>query len=321
MPTPLIEAKRITKRFLGVVALDDVSVTLESGQIHCIVGENGAGKSTLVKILTGLYRADAGTLTIEGQEFDGRPSKAIAYVPQELNLFDELTVAENIFMPFEESDGSPFFFNRRNCERAALPYMAELQMEASPRDLVRNISVAERQLLQVARALANSSFRILILDEPTASLTKREIDRLFSVIEALKAKGKAIIFITHRLDEVMHLQDAVTVLRNGQIVGYTAGEKVAEDWIVKQMTGKDIDLSSSAQARGRCSPEGRAPDRRRLCRYFLYSSRGRSPRLRRPSGLRAVRDHADGLRAPSGAGRPSRVSRQTLEVPGSEPRY
>jgi ribose transport system ATP-binding protein len=121
--------------------------------------------------------------------------------------------------------------------------MAELQMEASPGDQVKNLSIAERQLVQVARALANASFNILILDEPTASLTKHEIDRLFTVIKSLRAQGKSVIFITHRLDEVMQLHDTVTVLRNGKVVGNSCGEEIDEDWIVKHMTGKDIDLN------------------------------------------------------------------------------
>ncbi|MFC4171410.1 sugar ABC transporter ATP-binding protein [Microvirga sp. GCM10011540] len=240
----LLQAEGITKRFPGVVALDKVSLTVRSGEVHCIVGENGAGKSTLVKVLTGIYRADEGRLLIEGKETNGHASKAIALVPQELNLFDNLTVAENIFLPFDHADSKSLLFNRKECEKNARAHIDELQMEVSPGDLVKNISVAERQLLQVARALANKSFKVLILDEPTASLTKREIDRLFGVIAALKAQGKSIIFITHRLDEVMHLQDAVTVLRNGMVVGNSENADVSEDWIVKQMSGKDIDLST-----------------------------------------------------------------------------
>ena len=238
----LLKAENITKRFPGVVALDNVSLTIQPGEVHCIVGENGAGKSTLVKVLTGLYKPDEGTLTVEGVETSGRASRAIAYVPQEINLFDHLSVAENILMPFD--DRSRFFFDRAKCERDALKFMSELQMESHPAALVKTISVAEKQLLQIARALANSDFKLLMLDEPTASLTKREIEKLFGVLDALKAQGKAIIFITHRLDEVMRLHDQVTVLRNGKVVGHSDGRQIDEDWIVRQMTGKDIDLDA-----------------------------------------------------------------------------
>src|SRR5690606_23399733 len=135
----LLKAEGITKRFPGVVALDNVNLTIQPGEVHCIVGENGAGKSTLVKILTGLYKPDEGTLTVE----DG----AIAYVPQEINLFDHLSVAENIMMPLEGR--GRVFFNRKHCERDALKFMTELQMESDPAALVKTISVAEKQLLQI----------------------------------------------------------------------------------------------------------------------------------------------------------------------------
>lgn len=239
----LLNAQGITKRFPGVVALEDVSLTIAPGEVHCIVGENGAGKSTLVKILTGLYRPDEGSLTVDGEDMAGRASRAIAYVPQEINLFDHLSVAENILMPFEGAHARTFF-NRARCEREALQYMSQLQMGVHPAALVKDISVAEKQLLQIARALANAEFKLLILDEPTASLTSREIEKLFGVLEALKARGKSIIFITHRLDEVMRLHDHVTVLRNGKVVGHSDGQQIDEAWIVRQMTGKDIDLDA-----------------------------------------------------------------------------
>ncbi|RLQ86850.1 sugar ABC transporter ATP-binding protein [Notoacmeibacter ruber] len=239
----LLRAENITKRYPGVTALDNVTIEVEPGHIHCIVGENGAGKSTLVKILTGLERPDRGNLYIEDEDRTGQMSKAIAYVPQELNLFDNMTVAENIFLPFDNTGSGSLLFDRRRCEREAAPIMEKLKMESSPSDLASEISVAERQLLQIARALVGSEFRVLILDEPTASLTKMEIERLFAVLEDLKSQGRSAIFITHRLDEVMRLHDIVTVLRNGEVVGNSSGEDIDEDWIVRMMTGKGIDLN------------------------------------------------------------------------------
>ena len=210
-----------------MVALDKVDLTVNSGEVHCIVGENGAGKSTLVKVLTGLYRAEEGTLFIEGREValrENRTFKAVAYVPQELNLFGHLSVAENLFVPFNKAGISPVFFERKKCEQLALAYLDKLQMKVSPGDLVKDIPVADQQLLQVARALSNDKFRVLILDEPTASLTKPEIERLFAVIDMLRKEDKAIIFITHKLDEVFRLNDTVTVLRNGVPGGKRQGE-------------------------------------------------------------------------------------------------
>lgn len=235
----LLDAKGLVKRYPGVVALDHVDLQFGRGEVHCIVGENGAGKSTLVKILTGLEKPDEGSLVINGHDAIGKPSPAIAYVPQEVNLFDHLTVAENMFLPMT----GKALFGRKACEVAARPYMDQLNMEAAPQDLVKNISVAEKQLLQIARALTQQ-FEVLILDEPTASLTKSEIERLFAIVRQLKAEGKSVIFITHRLDEVMEMHSAVTVLRNGALVGHSGGEDIDEAWIIQKMTGKEIDLDA-----------------------------------------------------------------------------
>ncbi len=241
----LLEAHGITKKFPGVVALDKVDLSVQAGEVHCVVGENGAGKSTLVKVLTGLYRAEEGTVSIEGKQVDLREQhsfKAVAYVPQELNLFPHMTVAENLFVPFDKAGVNSAIFSQRTCQKNALAYLEKLQMRARPKDLVKDIPVAEQQLLQVARALSNESFRVLILDEPTASLTKPEIERLFSVIDILKNEGKALIFITHKLDEVFRLNDVVTVLRNGVVEGHSRVSEITIDWIIKKMTGKEIDL-------------------------------------------------------------------------------
>ena len=242
----VLHAEGITKKFPGVVALDKVDLTVERGEVHCVVGENGAGKSTLVKILTGLYLADEGSLSIDGKEVDLRSAhsfRAVSYVPQELNLFGDLTVAENLFAPFNKAGINSAFFNRKKCEQATLPYIEKLQMRVRPGDAAKNIPVADQQLLQVARALSNENFKILILDEPTASLTKREIERLFAVIDLLKKEGKSIIFITHKLEEVFELNDAVTVLRNGVLAGNARVKDITIDWIIQRMTGAEIDLN------------------------------------------------------------------------------
>ena len=246
----VLQAKGITKKFPGVVALDKVDLTVNSGEVHCVVGENGAGKSTLVKVLTGLYCADEGSLSIEGKEVDLREShsfKAVAYVPQELNLFGHMTVAENLFVPFDKVGVKSVIFSRRKLERHAQAYLEKLQMKAQPGDLAKDIPVADQQLLQVARALSNDTFRVLILDEPTASLTKPEIERLFTVIDILKREGKAVIFITHKLEEVFGLNDVVTVLRNGVLAGNSKVNEITVDWIIKKMTGKEIDLDQVYQ--------------------------------------------------------------------------
>jgi inositol transport system ATP-binding protein len=238
----LLEASKITKRFPGTVALDEVDLTIQKGQIHCIVGENGAGKSTLVKIIEGLYDAD-GKLIIDGLEINLKHPKlinAVSYVPQEINLFMNLTVAENLFIPFSKSN---FYFNKRNYERLALQYLDKLQIKAGPKDMVKNISTADQQLLQIARALSNEDSKIIIMDEPTSSLTRDGIERLFGVIRLLKKEGKSVVFITHKLEEVFEIGDVVTVLRNGKMVGNAEISEVTSSWIIKGITGKEIDMS------------------------------------------------------------------------------
>jgi ABC-type sugar transport system ATPase subunit len=244
----ILEARGITKKFPGVVALNDVDLSLKQGTIHCIVGENGAGKSTLVKILTGLQQADAGTLFIDGHEGNAHylhSSECIAYVPQELNLFPFMTVAENIFIPFSRSGKSSIFFDEKEMEENAKKYLKRLNMTVDPCDIAQNIPISEQQLLQVARALSREKFKVIILDEPTTSLTKTETERLFSILNVLREEGKTIVFISHKLDEVFSIGDYVTVLRNGELVGESDLKSVDQNWIIQKMTGKEIDFTKN----------------------------------------------------------------------------
>ncbi len=241
----LLEARSITKTFPGVVALDSVDLAFERGEVHCIVGENGAGKSTLVKVLTGIYKPDGGELY-----YDESQPPTIGYVPQELNLFDHMTVAENMFLPFSGTIARKGLFRRKAIEKKARKFIEQLKMTCEPGDIVRYISIAEKQLLQIVRVLAKERSDILILDEPTASLTNSEIDRLFLIVKELQLENKAIVFISHRLNEVLRLQSNISVLRNGKIVGNSAGASVSQAWIIEQMTGKDMDLSRLYRPRG-----------------------------------------------------------------------
>ena len=239
----ILEACNITKSFPGVVALKDVDVAVEKGKIHCIIGENGAGKSTLVKILTGVYQADNGQIKIEGETalYRSKLFEKVAYVPQELDLFKHMSVAENLFMPFWKSGFKKPMVNRKLLEPAAVPWLEKFQINAGPGEIVKNISVSNQQLLQIARATVNKYFQVLILDEPTTSLTQRETARLFEVIRQLKMENKAIIFISHKLDELFEIGDAVTILRNGEKVGESKVKEVDKRWIINKMSGRDID--------------------------------------------------------------------------------
>jgi ribose transport system ATP-binding protein len=240
---PVLEAREITKAFPSVVALDAVSAAFESGSIHGIVGENGAGKSTLVKILDGVLRPDKGTVLVEGSDPFVRPRlfDKVAYVPQELNLFRHMTVAENLFIPLWRAGFRGAVVRQQRLFTAAGPWLQLLQIDVAPSALAKDISVSNQQLLQIARAIANERWRVLILDEPTTSLTIKSVTRLFDVVRQLKRDGRSIIFISHKLDEVSELCDEVTVLRNGVKVAHARMAEVDHRQLIRQMSGRDID--------------------------------------------------------------------------------
>ena len=238
----VLEASGITKIFPGVIALDSVDIAFEPGEIHAIIGENGAGKSTLIKCLTGVYHPEEGTVTIDGKNAMEQPAlfDKVAYVPQEINLFPYLSVAENLFMPYEKS-GITGVINQREIEKKAVPVLEEFSIPVSPDELVKDISVSSQQLLQIARACMHEDYEVLMLDEPTTSLTTRDTEILFEIIKRIQKEGKAIIFISHKLEEIFALADVITVFRNGQKVAYSELDKVDIPWVIKQMTGRDLD--------------------------------------------------------------------------------
>jgi ABC-type sugar transport system ATPase subunit len=239
----ILEASKITKRFPGVVALDGVDISFEPGKIHCIIGENGAGKSTLIKILTGVYTPDEGNILIENTDVttNKKMFEKVSYVPQELDLFKSMTVAENLFMPFFKSGFNSFIVNKKELYKKAIPYLQKFQISAKPDDLVADISVSEQQLLQIAHGTVNQYCEIVLLDEPTTSLTSKDTERLFEVINQLKKENKAIVFISHKLEEIFAIGDEITVLRNGKKVAYSDIKDVDIPWVIKQMTGREID--------------------------------------------------------------------------------
>jgi ribose transport system ATP-binding protein len=241
----VLEARGLTKVFPGVKALDSVGMTIEPGKIFCIIGENGAGKSTLIKIMTGIYPADEGEIIIDGVRVDaysGRDKKlfnTIAYVPQELDLFNELSVAENLFMPYK-IHGLRGMVDKKKVQKMAVPWLDRFKISAGPEELVKNISVSERQMLQIARSMTDGGAKILMLDEPTTSLTTAEAGRLFNVLRELKAQGKAIVFISHKLEEIFEIGDHITVLRNGIKVADTPAGEVDISWVISKMVGGDV---------------------------------------------------------------------------------
>ena len=243
----IMRTHKVSKRFPGVLALNGVDLVVETGKIHCIVGENGAGKSTLIKILTGLYEPDEGDVFIDGKSarLDSRLFGRVAYVPQELDQFENMTVADNLFMPLQSSDVNSFLIRKSRLQSLAVPWLEKFQISAGPEQLARDISVSEQQLLQIARGMVNDSAQILLLDEPTTSLTTKDTQRLFEVVRQLKDSGKAIIFISHKIEEIFQLADEITVLRNGEKVAHSRAEEVDIAWVIRQMVGREIDQTIS----------------------------------------------------------------------------
>jgi rhamnose transport system ATP-binding protein len=239
----LLEATAITKSFAGVRALREVSFTLRSGEVHALLGENGAGKSTLIKVITGAEKPDSGTLTVDGHLVaHNSPAAAralgIAAVYQQPALFPELTVEENIALALESAS----LWRRidwRARRRQARELLERAGADIAPQRTVGTLSMPEQQLVEIAKAIGARA-RILILDEPTASLTDREVERLFRVIATLRGEGAGIIYISHRLDEVAVIADRVTVLRDGQTVATRLLKDVDRAELVRLMVGRDI---------------------------------------------------------------------------------
>ncbi len=245
---PLISLRGVSKSFGGVRALRDVSFDVAAGCVHAVVGENGAGKSTLMKILAGVERRDAGDILI-----DGRPERlrtrqealaaGVAIVYQEPSLCPNLSIAENLFLGAEKTGRLPGLVDFAAAEREAEALLQRVHLDAAPRVLVSRLSVAQRHLVQVARCLAFRP-RILIMDEPTASLSDRETHTLFSIIRRLQDEGVTVLYISHKLSEISRIADWVTVLRDGQAVFTRRAAELTPDEIVRAMVGRDLDLSS-----------------------------------------------------------------------------
>jgi len=239
----LLDATAITKSFAGVHALRGVSFSLRAGEVHALLGENGAGKSTLIKVITGAEKADSGTLMVDGNLVQhNSPAAAramgIAAVYQQPALFPDLTVEENIALALE----NPGLLRRidwRARRRQARELLERTGAEIAPERTVSDLSMPEQQLVEIAKAIGARA-RILILDEPTASLTDREVERLFRVIKTLRGEGAGIIYISHRLDEVAVIGDRVTVLRDGQTIATCNLCDVDRGELVRLMVGRDI---------------------------------------------------------------------------------
>ena len=241
---PILSATGIDKRFGGVVALDGAEFSCEAGEIHALLGENGAGKSTMVKVLCGVHPPDAGTITYGGETVTFRgPSEAVAVgiVPvfQELSLVPDLTVAENLFMG-EEPRTRLGLVDGKRMRREAGAWLVGLGFVGiDPRAVVRDLSLADRQLIEIAKAMRRQP-KVLILDEATSALNRRQVQQVFAVVRRLCAEGVAIVFISHRMDEVRDLCHRATIFRDGVSVGTVDVAKARDNEIVHMMIGRTL---------------------------------------------------------------------------------
>ena len=239
----LLEVANVRKAFPGVLALDDVSFRLKRGHVHALMGENGAGKSTLMKIIAGIYTPDSGSFKLKGQEIKlNSPLDALRYgiamIHQELNLMNFMTVAENIWIRREPLN-SLGFVRHDEMRRRTKELFERLDIGIDPQTEVRDLSVANRQMVEIAKAVSYNS-DILIMDEPTSALTEREVEHLFKIIRTLKAQGKGIVYITHKMSELFEIADEVSVFRDGRFVGEHAASEVTRDDIIRLMVGREI---------------------------------------------------------------------------------
>jgi ABC-type sugar transport system ATPase subunit len=243
--TTLLEMKSITKSFPGVRALDGVSFDLNVGEIHALVGENGAGKSTLIKILAGVYPHPeyGGEILLDGSErrfasVRDSETAGIAVIYQEMSLVKDLSVAENIFLG--RAPRRLGIINWEDLFSRAQKLLDELHLQIDPRTPVRNLGIGQQQLVEIAKALSQNA-RILVLDEPTAALTDAEVETLFGILNGLRARGVAMIYISHKLDEVFRVTDRITVLRDGKTIDTNATPELDEPRVIAQMVGREVD--------------------------------------------------------------------------------
>ncbi len=241
---PLLEMRQISKRFPGVIALDHVDLTVFPGEVVALAGENGAGKSTLMKILGGVYLPEDGAIFVDGNETHIRSvsdaaSNGIGFVHQELNVLDNLTVAENVFLGREPRQLG-VLIDRKKLNSDTEIYLKRLGLDLPGRRPLRELSIAQQQMVEIAKALSLNA-RIVIMDEPTSSLTLTETDRLLEVIKDLRSQGVSVIYISHRLGEIKQIADRVIVLRDGKNAGTLDHDEINHDGIVKLMVGRDLE--------------------------------------------------------------------------------
>ena len=242
-PPYLLEISNISKGFPGVVALDNVELRVRPGSVLALMGENGAGKSTLMKIIAGIYQPDAGEIRLRGKPvvFDTPLSalqSGIAMIHQELNLMPHMSIAENIWIGREQLNGL-HMVDHRAMHRCTAELLERLRIDLDPEEHVGNLSIAERQMVEIAKAVSYDS-DVLIMDEPTSAITEKEVAHLFSIIADLRAQGKGIIYITHKMNEVFAIADEVAVFRDGAYIGLQRADSMDGDSLISMMVGREL---------------------------------------------------------------------------------
>ena len=243
--TPVLELRGITKRFPGVLANDHINLTLEEGEIHALLGENGAGKTTLMNILYGLYQPDEGEIIVRGSPIKVHsPSDAIAsgigMVHQHFMLIPVFTVTENVMLG-EESTHYGGFLNRKTAANRVREISKQYNLEVNPDSYIRDLPVGVQQRVEIIKLLYRNA-DILIFDEPTAVLTPQEADELFEIMRSLAKQGKSIIFITHKLREVLDVAQRITVIRRGKVIGSVLPQEASQNQLAAMMVGRAVQL-------------------------------------------------------------------------------
>lgn len=238
----ILEIKNVTKRYPGVIALNQVSFSVKEGEIHSLVGENGAGKSTLIKTITGAIVPDEGEIIYQGKKYTEltpilSSEIGIEAIYQEFNLAPELTVEENIYMGTKVNKG--LFIDRKKLTSKTMEILNSLNADIRPNTRIKDLTVAYMQLVEISKALAKN-VKLLIMDEPTAPLTENEVEILFQLVRNLKEKGVSIIYISHRMDEIFELSDSITIMRDGEVIKTVAATDITKNQLIYDMVGREL---------------------------------------------------------------------------------
>ena len=280
MGEELVRIENLIKTFPGVQALSGARFELLAGEVHALMGENGAGKSTMMKILAGIYAKDSGTIHYLGQAVEIPTPRAaqhlgISMVHQELNLMNHLTAAQNMFIGREPRHAAGLLLDEKKLNEQALEYFELLNLDLDPGTRIGDMTVAKQQMVEIAKALSFKA-RVLIMDEPTASLTNTEIDELFRIIRGLKEQGVGIVYISHKMDELKQISDRVTVMRDGQYVGTVPTADTSMDTIISMMVGRTLfetARNSAQQGESELLLEVRNLNRGRIIRDVSFKAR------------------------------------------------